>query len=206
MNLDQVPYDLSAVSSGESCKRLYQPREAQGGPRDGPGKPREGPREGLREARKSPGRTQDGPGRAQGRPMAQGGNEGEGKVKRRRRGKGGGGSNSGSPLAPRGGKEAFETRFFFCLEHGRRGFRSLALFWPEGGVRRLQSPPSFWPEGRGRGDARVFGLQGEGEAFSTQTPFNELWKRGGLKSPPLPGGGGWRNSLPSLGGRRKEGF
>ena len=25
MNLDQIPYDLSAVSLGESCKRLYQP-------------------------------------------------------------------------------------------------------------------------------------------------------------------------------------
>ena len=169
MNLDQVTYDLSAVSSGESCKRLYQPREAQGGPRDGPGKLWEGPREVLREAWKSPGRTQDGSGRAQGRLMAQGGNEGDGKVKRRRRGKGVCGSNSSSPLAPRGGKEAFETRFFFCLEHGRRGFRILAHFWFEGGGRRLQSLRSFWPEGRGRGDAHVFGLQGEGEAFSTQT-------------------------------------
>ena len=70
MNLDQVTYDLSAVSSGESCKRLYQPREAQGGPRHGPGKVREGPREGLRESqeepRQDPGRPGDGTGKAHG--------------------------------------------------------------------------------------------------------------------------------------------
>ena len=52
MNLDQVTYDLSAVSSGQSCKGLYQPREAQGGPSDGPGKSREGPSEGLRESQR----------------------------------------------------------------------------------------------------------------------------------------------------------
>ena len=63
MNLDQVLYDLFALSSGESCKRLYLSREAQGGPSDGPGKPREGPRVGLWEAqeesRQDPGRPRE---------------------------------------------------------------------------------------------------------------------------------------------------
>ena len=83
MNLDLVTYDLSAVFSGQSCKGLHQPREAQGGPSDGPAKSREGPSEGLRSPRKSLGRNQNGPGRAPGRPMVQGGNEGKGKEQRR---------------------------------------------------------------------------------------------------------------------------
>ena len=64
MNFDQVLYDLFAVSSGQSCQRLYLPWEAQGGPSDGPGKLREGPREGLWEAQEEswqfPGRPREG--------------------------------------------------------------------------------------------------------------------------------------------------
>ena len=60
----KVTHDLSAVSLGQSCKRLHQPREAQGGPRDGSGKSREGPREGLRESqeesRQDSGRLREG--------------------------------------------------------------------------------------------------------------------------------------------------
>ncbi len=49
VNLDLVMYDVFAGSSGECCKRLYPPREAQGGARHGPGQVREGPREVLKE-------------------------------------------------------------------------------------------------------------------------------------------------------------
>ena len=118
-------------------------------------------------SRKSPGRTQDGPGRAQGRLMAQGGNEGEGKVKRRRRGKGGWGSNSPS-LWPEGeGRMLSKPVPSFAQNMGGGGFEFPPSFGQKGEGGGFNLPPPFWPEGRGRGDARFFGLQGEGEAFRT---------------------------------------
>ena len=105
MNPDQVTYDLLAVSSGESCKRLYQLREAQGGPSDGPGKPREVPREGHWEAqeecRQDPGRPREGTGNTHGPGRARG----RGEVKRRRRGKGGGGVSNSLFLLGQKGRE-----------------------------------------------------------------------------------------------------
>ena len=141
---EPVTCDLFAVSSGESCKRLYQRREAQGEPSDGPGKPREVSREGHWEAqeecREDPGRPREdignthGPGRERGRE----------EVKRRRKGKGGwGGSNSLAHLVRRGGNEAFETRLFFVLAHGRRGFCISPPIWSEGGGRRFIVPESL---------------------------------------------------------------
>ena len=98
VNPEQVTYDLFAVSSGVSCKRLHQLREAQGGPSDGPGKPREVPREehweAQEECRQDPGRPREGTGNTHG----PGRERGRGEVKRRRRGKGGGGVRILFPL------------------------------------------------------------------------------------------------------------
>ena len=127
--------------------------KVQAGPRTAQGGHREGswPREGMRETGKS-----------------RGGEEGRECVVR-----------IPLPLWPQGeGRRLSKPAFSICLEHGRRGFRIFAHFWFEGGGRRLQSLRSFWPEGRGRGDAHVFGLQGEGEAFSTQTPLMSCGRGG----------------------------
>ena len=135
MNPDQVTYDLLAVSSGESCKRLYQPREAQGGPSDGPGKPREGPREGLCEAqeecRQDPGRPREGTGKTHG----PGRERGRGEVKRRRRGKGGGGVRILFPLWSEGeGRRPSKLVSSFAQHMGGGGFEfppHIARRWRE---------------------------------------------------------------------------
>ena len=134
MNPDQVTYDLLAVSSGESCKRLYQPRKAQGGPSDGPGKPREVPREGHWEAqeecRQDPGRPREGTGKTHG----PGRERGRGEVKRRRRGKGGGG---------------FEFPFPFGQKGREGGFRNPPLLLPRTCEEGVSNCPRIWPEGGG---------------------------------------------------------
>ena len=146
MNPEQVTYDLFAVSSGESCKRLYQLREAQGGPSDGPGKPREVPREGHWEAqeecRQDPGRPREGTGKTHG----PGRERGRGEVKRRRRGKGGGGVRIPLPL------------------------------WPEGEGRRLSKPAPSFAQNMGGGGFEFpshFGQKGEGGGFNLPPPFGQ---------------------------------
>ena len=65
-----------------------------------------------------------------------------------------------SPLARRGGKEAFATRLASAQNMGGGGFESPSISGQKGEGGGFNLPPSVWPEGRGRGDARLFLFDG----------------------------------------------
>ena len=72
----------------------------------------------------------------------------------------GSGVNFLSPLARRGGKEAFATCLASAQNMGAEGFESPSISGQKGEGGGFNLPPSVWPEGRGRGVARLFLFDG----------------------------------------------